>query len=81
MLRHTRIVCEYIAAGIGLAVLLSALLIWRLDAAPFSSSILTPYFEKVAEYVLPGIDAEIGQTLSHGTMFRTLLRCKPMTWC
>ena len=63
MLRHTRIVCEYIAAGIGLAVLLSALLIWRLDAAPFSSSILTPYFEKVAEYVLPGIDAEIGQTL------------------
>jgi hypothetical protein len=63
MLRSVRILSEFIAAFLGLVVLVAALVIWRLSSSPINSTFLTPYVEGGISRYIPGAHPKIEHTL------------------
>lgn len=63
MLRFLRLIFEFIAAFVGVGILLGVLLVWRLNAKPISSGFLTPYIAEGIESLIPDSKVDIGSTL------------------
>lgn len=63
MRRLLRLLLEFIAAFIGIAVVLGLLLVWRLSAKPTSSTFLTPYIADAIGELIPGAHAEASHSL------------------
>jgi hypothetical protein len=63
MPRSLRTFLEFLAAFIGLVVLVMALVAWRLSASPINSTFLTPYIEAGIERYVPDAHAQIAHTL------------------
>src|ERR1700722_3455325 len=63
MFRFLRYILEFIAAFVGVGVVLALLLVWRLNAKPISSDFLTPYIEAGIESIVPDSKVYLGSTL------------------
>ena len=63
MLRHLRTFAEFIAAFVGVLLLVSVAVIWRLSASPLNSTFLTPYIEAGIERLIPDAHPQIAHTL------------------
>jgi len=61
--RPLRLIVEFVAAVIGVGIVLIALLAWRLNEGPITSTYFTPYIEKAINSILPGTRAAIGSTV------------------
>ena len=63
MLRFLRYILEFIAAFVGVGIVLGFLLVWRLNAKPISSDFLIPYIEAGIESIVPHSKVHLGSTL------------------
>ena len=63
MFRLLRYLVEFVAAFVGVAILLALLLAWRLRANPVSSDFLTPYIQTGIESIVPDGVTHLDSTL------------------
>lgn len=63
MIRLLRTLAEAIAAIVGVGILLTGALIWRVSTQPISSNFMTPYIEKGIENIVPDSQVSVGDSL------------------